>query len=57
MTAGSLSETQIEQTMIVLRSFGEIMGLPAAALEKVLEKARKDLFAGRDKRPGPGPPE
>jgi len=57
MTAGSIPEVQIEQTMILLRSFGEIMGLSPAVLEKVLDKARADLFAGQDKRPEPGPPE
>ncbi len=54
MTTGSISKEQIEQTMIVLRGFGEFMGIPAARLEDVLDKARKDLFAGKDERPGAG---
>ncbi len=58
MTSGSIAEPQIEQTLIQIRSFGEIMALPAARLEDVLDKARDDLFAGRDQRPviPPEPP-
>jgi len=56
LTAGSIPEPQIEQTLIELRAFGETMGLPAARLELILGKARKDLFAGEDERPGPPDP-
>ena len=57
MTAGSISEAQIEQTMILLRAFGAIMGVQPQKLEKLLEKARKDLFKAADEKPGQGPPE
>ncbi len=58
MTSGSIGAAQIEQVLILLRAFGEIMGVGGPTLEDVLGKARKDLFAGKDERPviPPEPP-
>lgn len=56
MSSGSITEAQIEQILILLRAFGVIMGVPDAALQNVLDKARTDMLAGRDERPGPPGP-
>jgi len=55
--SGEISEVQIAQTLVVLRAFAEIMGLPSPALEAMLDRAQKDLQdVPRRERP-PGPPE
>jgi len=54
---GTLSEVEIERTLIQLRASGSIQGIPDPVLEIILAKARKDLIAGKDERPGPPVPE
>lgn len=41
--SGEISEAQIAQTLILLRAFAEIMGVPGPALEAMLDRAQKDL--------------
>ena len=41
--SGEISEVQIAQTLILLRAFAEIMGIPSPELEAMLDRAQKDL--------------
>lgn len=50
-----ISGPKVRQTIVGLRAFGEIMGVPGPQLEAILDKARVELEFKPD-NPGPPPP-
>lgn len=39
-----LSDSEISQTLILLRAFGELLNVPPVQLEPILEKAKESML-------------